>query len=600
MSDPGQAHPGDGLPSGVSFEDAEKIAQGDQTAIAALAARFGANPILPLQPEFINFFADLADLPNNAWLALRQMMIVAKVRIREIDKKVAARRVEIARATGRDPRREACFSIAVALKAQGATFGAVREALLGHANPDVANWARDSNEETLRRLYDSASPEKPLPVCDFVAHMPTQKYIYTPNGDLWPAASVDARVPPCEVVDASGNPILKPTGEPLSELASDWLSAHAPVEQMTFAPGEPKIIHDKLMLESGWTVLQGAAAFNIYLPSPPLPPDADPAKAGRWLDHVGLLYPEEVGHIIKYFAHCAQRPGEKINHGLVLGGDQGVGKDTLLAGLRYAVGPWNVQEVSPLVMMGRFNGFNRCVVLVISEAKDMGEVNRFSFYEHLKPYLAAPPDALRTDEKNRPEYYVRNVLRVVMTTNHRTGGIYLPADDRRHYVAWSLLRAASFSEGHWIKFWKWYEEGGFCHVAAYLRTLDISDFDPKAPPPRTSAFWEIVDANRSNEDSELADLLDRLKRPPAVTLDILIKTAEGAMLFPTAEWLRDRKSRRIVGIRLEKCGYGSVRNSDADDGLFLIEWRRQAVYARSDLSLKDRFAAARTLARGRP
>ena len=193
------------------------------------------------------------------------------------------------------------------------------------------------------------------------------------------------------------------------------------------------------------------------------------------------------------------------------------------------------------------------MVLVISEAKDMGEVNRYQFYEHMKPYLAAPPDALRTDEKNRPEYYVLNVLRGIMTTNHKTGGIYLPADDRRHYVAWSLVKAASFSEGHWIEFWKWYEAGGLGHVAAYLRTLDISDFDPKAPPPRTSAFWEIVDANRSTEDAELADLFDRLKRPPAVTLDSRHRRRRATLsLFPIAEWLHDRKNLRVIPIRLRE------------------------------------------------
>ena len=285
----------------------------------------------------------------------------------------------------------------------------------------------------------------------------------------------------------------------------------------------------------------------------------------------------------------------------MLGGEQGIGKDTLLAPVRFAIGPWNTQEVSPLVMMGPFNGYNRCLLLVIGEAKDMGEVNRYQFYEHLKPYLAAPPDALRTNEKHKPEYYVLNVLRVIMTTNHKTGGIYLPSDDRRHYVAWSLVKAASFPKGHWIEFWKWYEAGGFGHVAAYLRTLDISDFDPKAPPPQTSAFWEIVDANRMSEDSELADLLDRLKRPAVVTIDILVEAAGSASLYTTSDWLKDSKNKRIVPIRLERCGYGAVRNSDApSDGQFVIDWRRQTIYARSDLSLKDRFAAARTVVRGRP
>ena len=54
-------------------------------------ARFKANQILPLQPEFIAFFAEL---PEDAWLALRQAMIDAKVPIRDIDKKVKAKREE--------------------------------------------------------------------------------------------------------------------------------------------------------------------------------------------------------------------------------------------------------------------------------------------------------------------------------------------------------------------------------------------------------------------------------------------------------------------------------------------------------------------------
>jgi len=39
---------------------------------------------------------------------------------------------------------------------------------------------------------------------------------------------------------------------------------------------------------------------------------------------------------------------------------------------------------------------------------------------------------------------VLNVCGVVITTNHKTDGIYLPADDRRHYVAWSDLAKEDF------------------------------------------------------------------------------------------------------------------------------------------------------------
>ena len=49
----------------------------------------------------------------------------------------------------------------------------------------------------------------------------------------------------------------------------------------------------------------------------------------------------------------------------------------------------------------------------------------------------APPDVLRVNEKHLKEYYVLNCLGLIITTNHQTDGLYLPADDRRHYVAWS-------------------------------------------------------------------------------------------------------------------------------------------------------------------
>ena len=147
--------------------------------------------------------------------------------------------------------------------------------------------------------------------------------------------------------------------------------------------------------------------------------------------------PDEAEHIIDWLAHRVQRPHEKINHALVLGGEQGIGKDTMLEPVKHAIGPWNFQEASPRQVLGRFNGFLKAVILRISEARDLGEFDRFKFYDHMKAYTAAPPDTLRVDEKHLREYAILNVCGVIITTNHKTDGIYLPADDRRHYVAWS-------------------------------------------------------------------------------------------------------------------------------------------------------------------
>ena len=334
------------------------------------------------------------------------------------------------------------------------------------------------------------------------------------------------------------------------------------------------------------------SCFNLYRPAKTERGNANEAEP--WLAHVRKIFGDDAGHIVTWLAHRVQHPEEKINHALVFGGHQGIGKDTLLEPVKYAVGPWNFHEVSPQHMLGRFNSFLRSVILRVNEARDLGDVSRFAFYDHMKNFTAAPPDVLRVDEKNLREHSILNCCGVVITTNHKADGIYLPADDRRHFVAWSDLTKEDFADDYWNALWGWYVRGGGDrHVASYLAELDISEFDPKAPPPKTPAFWDIVDANRVPEDAELADVLDRLGNPEATTLIRLSNEATGGF----EAWIKDRKNRRVIPHRLETCGYSPVRNPYAKDGLWKINYARQVVYAKSALSLQDRIAAANELTR---
>jgi hypothetical protein len=231
----------------------------------------------------------------------------------------------------------------------------------------------------------------------------------------------------------------------------------------------------------------------------------------------------------------------------------------------------------------------------VNEARDLGDVDRFKFYDHMKAYTAAPPDVLRVNEKYLKAHYVFNCTGVIITSNHKADGIFLPADDRRHFVAWSDLAKEDFPEGYWNALWGWYEHGGFASVAAYLARLDISTFDPKAPPPKTPAFWDIVDANRVPEDAELADVLDEMENPDGPDATTLIKITWAAGNKDIAGWLKDRKNRRLIPHRLEKCGYVPVRNDFAKDGLWKIGGARQVIYVKSTLSITERIGAANEL-----
>jgi hypothetical protein len=437
-----------------------------------------------------------------------------------------------------------------------------------------------------------AAKREEISIDDFFAYMPMHNYVYAPARDLWPGASVNSRLPPIELTDADGKQKLNDKGKPETISPTAWLDKHKPVEQMTWAPGLPMIIRHKLILEGGWINRKGSTVFNLY--RPPENPPGDPAQAGKWLDHIGYIYPEEAEHILNWLAHRVQRPAEKLNHALVLGGPQGIGKDTILEPAKYAIGHWNFAEASPKQILGRFNGFLKSVILRVNEARDLGEYDRFSLYDHMKAYTAAPPDTLRVDEKNLREYNILNVCGVIVTTNHKNDGIYLSADDRRHYVAWSTRQKEDerFQGNYWKDLWTYYHDGGLRHIAAYLHQRNISSFDPKAPPPKTSAFWAIVDSNRSAEEGELADALDKLKNPDAVTI---LKIRNITTDTGLADWLGDRKNRRTIPYRMEQCGYAPVRNDTAKDGLWKIGDKRQAIYAKATMARRDQLKAAQAL-----
>ena len=429
--------------------------------------------------------------------------------------------------------------------------------------------------------------DRPVSMEDFCRYLiQPNAYFFIPCRELWPGSSVNARLPRIPVLTKSGQPKCDKNGKPISIPATEWIDENRRVEQTTWHPGLPMFIADQLAVAGGWVEKRGVISFNQY--RAPRIVLGDSSKARPWIDHIHKIYPDDAGHIIYWLAHHRQHPGDKVNHALVLGGAQGIGKDSLLEPAKHAVGPWNFHEISPAHLLGQFNSFVKSVILRINEGRDLGEIDRFKFYDHTKIYTAAPPDVLRVNEKHLKEYYVLNCLGLVITTNHRTDGLYLPADDRRHYVAWSNYKKEDFTADYWNDLWSFYTNGGFEHVAAYLSELDLSGFDAKAPPPKTPAFWDIVNVSRAPEDAELADVLDELGNPDAVTRDQLIVKAKGEI----AEWLMNRRNWRSIPHRMERCGYASLRNSAADDGLWRVQGKRQAIYAKTNLDRRAQIAAA--------
>lgn len=251
-------------------------------------------------------------------------------------------------ATQADPHWASLFDDRVAAALRAAAMDPEMQGLGEDADADVTadlHEARSStaNDGGTEKEEKPEAPKKEAPgplvvdLVDFYAYMPMHNYIYIPSRDHWPGASVNARIKPIRLGRAIGGDEVK------TVKATTWLDQNRPVEQMTWAPGQPMLIRDRLISDGGWIEKKGASCFNLY--RRPTVPHGDATKAGPWLDHIKKVYPDDADHIVNWLAHRVQHPDVKVNHAIVLGGSPGIGKDTLLEPAKQAVGPWNFHEV---------------------------------------------------------------------------------------------------------------------------------------------------------------------------------------------------------------------------------------------------------------
>jgi hypothetical protein len=175
------------------------------------------------------------------------------------------------RAIGDNSRSAIAFRKGAALRRAGKSFKEMCAAL--RADPETAAWCREKGAAAggreLRRVSDKAEEAvaaEGVSLDDFHAYMPMHNYIYVPTRSAWPAASVNARIRPIKLTDNNGKPVLDAAGKQVVLSASAWLDRFKPVEQMTWAPGQPMIILDKILLEGGFVERRGATCFNQYHP----------------------------------------------------------------------------------------------------------------------------------------------------------------------------------------------------------------------------------------------------------------------------------------------------------------------------------------------
>lgn len=213
-----------------------------------------------------------------------------------------------------------------------------------------------------------------------------------------------------------------------------------------------------------------------------------------WLELAASVVPDatERSHVLDFLAYSAQHQGQKIHHALVLGSThEGVGKDTLLEPLRHVIGRAYVKEIGPEVLARPFNQYVVGTKLLV--VQEMHNFERKATMNRMKPLIAAPPHALEVNTKGRPEFFVPNLLNVVIFTNE-PDALAVSRTDRRYFVSWN--DDPPQDKAFYDRIWAWYERGGMELVGAWLLQRDVKAFNAHGRAPITEALKEMGRAAR--------------------------------------------------------------------------------------------------------
>lgn len=451
---------------------------------------------------------------------------------------------------------------------------------------------RDDELEQLAEESEGEFTRRTRVMEDFRYDEQQERYWDTTTGNLLGAKSVDGAIHPDDwpMRPDGRNGELRPFAP---SRAINSVDTGLTVEGSTWWPGMPRFIENIVVTERGAMRLKGAVCYNSYIA-----PDRSGLRTDRdpqpWIDHVKRLYPDpkEHEHFFDFAAHMLQKPDEKVNHGLVMAGAQGIGKDTALLPIRRGVGEWNAAEVGPDAIHEQYNGYVRAVLLVINEVRPHDEDHKASnFYNILKPMLASPPDMLPMTIKYANTIYVRNLCHVVLTTNDPLT-MYIPPEDRRLFVMTSALEdprsAKVFPDNYFDDLYGFLEDGGSDAVVNWLLNRTIFEFNSAAPPPMTHGKKSIIESAHQVRRTLIDELFefysDTLyggERPEVIFQKDLLQFVSEQNYFDDAQKVINQLNAKNFHFKMAERGYDMLRNPDAS------EWKNGKYRTRMAFCRKD-------------
>jgi hypothetical protein len=240
----------------------------------------------------------------------------------------------------------------------------------------------------------------------------------------------------------------------------------------------------------------GTTWLNIFRPSDVVAVEGD---ASPFVDFLAHLVPEEVerDHLLKMIAYSVRNPGRKLKHALLLRTrEQGVGKSMLASIWSALVGEHNARKTTSSELESQYQGYVPGHLLIVCEELNVGKGHKI--YNDLKDLITG--ETALVNEKFLRQRIWPNHATFVFLTNLDIPILIEDKDRRFFYIDSPAIRR---DPAYYAEFATWWQSN-LGVIRHYLDRVDLTEFEPSAPPPVTASKKRLAENSRSELAQDLA------------------------------------------------------------------------------------------------
>lgn len=235
------------------------------------------------------------------------------------------------------------------------------------------------------------------------------------------------------------------------------------------------------------------------------------------LGHLVHLFKSERDRriLLDWLTFVIQNPGRRINWAILMQGAEGDGKSFFSNLLKVIVGMENVNVIPGKLLEEKYNPWAEGALVCFVEDVRLHGANRFDAVNTLKPMITNATVSIR--RMNTNAYEVVNTMNYIATSNMKDA---LPVgdEDSRFFPIFTRFQTQAAIRAFKAANPDYYRRlHGALTFAGALRKFFLEreigeDFDPADRAPDSSYRAEMIEMNRSDEETALLDALEESER----------------------------------------------------------------------------------------